>query len=66
MKTILEHLETLPEPYRTQAIENCKNLSNTSKDRTNNVMSAIVMAFDWAESPEGSGYWQRYWYSLTL
>jgi len=67
MKTILEHLETLPEPYRSQAIENClQTLSNHSNNSADNLASAIVLAFEWVETPQGYWYWQRLWYSYTL
>ena len=66
MKTIIEYLETLPEPYRTQAIENCKVFPDTRNDRAESTAAAIIKAFDWSETKQGYGYWQRYWYSLTL
>ena len=56
MKTIEEHLSTYPEPIRSQALKNRKNLpfdAKTSLTRTN----ALTDGFNWFYSPEGSSYW---------
>lgn len=55
MKTILEHLNQLPEPYRTQAINNTskEDYNYTAKDR----IDAITKAFFFHKTPEGSNYW---------
>ena len=55
MKTIREFLEELPEPYRSQALENCKNgdLASHSLSR------AIEDAFVWKNTPQGDRYWNR-------
>ena len=58
--TIIEYLNILPEPYKTQALENY----NTSFDRFNeygsegySLFEAINWAFQWDKSPEGHDYW---------
>lgn len=54
-KTIREWLEELPEPYRTQALE------NTSKTNlqifVSNIKTAIQFAFIWSDSDQGHNYW---------
>lgn len=63
MKTIREWLEELPEPYRTQAI------NNTEKNRllTHDVSlrEAITVAFFWGNSPEGHEYWAEFYKTLN-
>lgn len=54
-KTIEEWLNELPEPYRTQALNN-----TTEKDRKlirNSMQLAIAWAFDW-DCSEGASYWE--------
>jgi hypothetical protein len=54
MKTIKEYLEELPEPWKSQALENCDaepTDSAPSRDK------ALSMAFTWSSSPEGHEYW---------
>ena len=54
-KTIKEWLETLPEPYRSEAIA---NMPDTAKDHLECCLGdAIEGAFTWAESKQGYGYW---------
>lgn len=59
-KTIEEWFNELEEPYRTQAIENARNL-NIDKDRledlADSMSDAIMIAFIWCHSPEGHEYW---------
>lgn len=56
-KTIKEWLEDLPEPYRTQA------LNNTDEDLleiTEETQSeALNTAFWWSETKEGHDYWSQ-------
>lgn len=56
MKTIREWLEELPEPYRTQALE------NASWKRLNRNVAlqyiALSRAFSWALSTQGDKYWR--------
>lgn len=58
MKTIREHFNTLPEPYRTQAIENTKyqNFENLNKTSPN-VQESLLVAFYWDETKQGNEYW---------
>lgn len=60
LKPISEWLKELPEPYRTQAIANCKNPNSTviSKD------IALIRAFSFVYSPEGYDYWFNFLKSL--
>lgn len=55
MKTIKQWLETLPEPYRGQA------LANLEKEESDHIVSsdceAVNWAFNWGESPEGFEHW---------
>lgn len=57
MKTIREWLEELPEPYRTQALE------NTAEERKQVIKkdldSALWCAFDWIWAKEGCRYWSN-------
>ncbi len=66
MKTIKEHLETLPEPYRSQALENYnpRFLGDDPPQKFEQVSEALIYAFDWTESPEGEEYWDKYQDSL--
>ena len=56
MKTIKQHLETLPEPYREMA------LNNTPEDRlddchTHSIEATLMAAFIFRNTPEGSSFW---------
>lgn len=53
-KTNLEWLQELPEPYRSQAIKNCKRLDG---DTGFSVVDALAGAFNWDDSPQGHEYW---------
>jgi hypothetical protein len=57
MKTIKEYLEELPEPWRSQALENYDPKFHPHTKTTSSLESAISWAFDWSESPEGHEYW---------
>lgn len=58
-KPLLEYLETLPEPYRSQAITNTNNHypSGVVRVFVNDLSEALLSAFPWSESPEGRNYW---------
>ena len=64
MKPILQHLEELPEPYRSQAIKNHGNPDIAlNYPHVNNYIEpspAIDAAFDWGNSPEGFKYWSSF------
>lgn len=51
MKTIKQWLEELPEPYRTQALENYEN------NKVQSLSFALINAFEWYDTPEGIEYW---------
>jgi hypothetical protein len=51
-KTAKEWFEQLPEPYRTQALENC-----TSDYEDISLSEAIFGGFVWQLTPQGNEYW---------
>lgn len=57
LKTIKEWLETLPEPYRGQALANC--LPAMGHDVTESLEESLFAGFAWSESPEGYSYWEK-------
>jgi len=57
MKTVKEWLETLPEPYRTQALENA--IKSKLDDSSPDFGSAVIMGFIWEKSPQGWDYWNK-------
>lgn len=62
MKTALEWFNELPEPYRTQAIENTKEAMIDLKDKK--ISGALRGAFIWELSPQGHDYWQELYETL--
>lgn len=63
-KTVREWLETLPEPYRTQAIENTRTLNGEAGEDIFNALdteasSALHGAFVWSDSHQGFKYWNN-------
>jgi hypothetical protein len=64
MKTVLEHFETLPEPYRTQAIENCKDQGNEGL-KVENLDEAFSDGFVWSRSKQGYDHWDDFYDSLS-
>lgn len=58
MKTIREWLEELPEPYRTQALENTPELYEDLYAPS--LKYAIEHAFYWVESEQGMNYWDDF------
>jgi len=67
MKTIREHLEELPEPYRSQAISNVEKRDNP-RDRFNikveSISQAVNRSMNWAFTSEGYDYWENVYNSL--
>jgi len=55
-KTIREWLETLPEPYRSQALENTEEYK-LSEDKDDCLSEAIESAFTWKLTKQGLQYW---------
>lgn len=59
-RKVLNLLEDLPEPYRTQAIQNCKEHKGsmyTGDIKRVSVYEALLCAFIWHLSPEEHTYW---------
>lgn len=54
MKTILEWYQELPEPYRTQAIENCDKNAEVKS-----MWEAISGGFFWESTEQGWKYWKE-------
>jgi hypothetical protein len=60
-KTIREHLNDLPEPYRTEALENAHATDGSldvSKDIS--LKDALQSAFIWSMSPQDDKYWRDF------
>ena len=52
-------LKKLPEPYKSQAIENCKKDRPYSGDCINSSLwGALAGSFVWKETPHGGEYWK--------
>ncbi len=71
MKTVSEYLETFPEPYRTQAINNFNGNRNDTfwigkNKECANVKEALGSAFSWNYSKEGDDYWSNFYNSLII
>jgi hypothetical protein len=65
MKTCLEHYEELPEPFRSEAIENHKNFALTRKvKKCETLAGAIATGFSWALSLEGGKYWYKFYKTI--
>jgi hypothetical protein len=64
--TVKEWLSEMPEPYRTQALENLQN--NNGYAGSNNICksthSAITYGFLWQTTPQGVDYWRAVWRSF--
>lgn len=57
MKTVKEWLEELPEPYRTQALEQTDN--SHLKKTEDTMYSTLLGIFAWSDSREGAEYWRQ-------
>jgi hypothetical protein len=57
MKTILEWLQELPEPYRSEAIENVIKAKRTQK--RDSLEDALLSAFPWEKTKQGWEYWDN-------
>lgn len=62
-KTIKQWLETLPEPYRTRALENI--YLGKTEHICNCIEDALISAFSWENSKQGLAYWQKIYSKLT-
>ena len=65
IKTIKQWLEELPEPYRTQALENYQDFFYQDEEPINYISDAINWAFRWESSKEGYDYWFNFWEKLS-
>lgn len=62
MKTIKEWLETLPEPYRAQALKNiAEHPFDDKTDLTTPVesLAEAIDSFEWFATEEGHDYWEE-------
>lgn len=60
LKTAREWFETFPEPYRSQAMKNARDL----KDTYDAAHKALSCEFVWDESPEGQDHWREFQFTL--
>ena len=61
MKTIKQWLEELPEPYRTQALENYDENYLNKIIEIKDCLDALRFAFDWSNTSQGFNYWQSFY-----
>lgn len=59
MKTIEQHLQDLPEPYRSEALANMWWEDKYCRCKLQS--KALRMAFNWTLSNEGTSYWHQVW-----
>lgn len=66
-KTVREWLEELPEPYRSQAMDNLVKYP-LPKSRTlfSNIGDALLYGFDWDLTPQGFSYWHRIKHGIII
>lgn len=57
IKTIKEWLSELPEPARSQALENMRPVLENKHESC--LSFALLNAFSWVNSPEGWSYWHK-------
>lgn len=57
LKSKLEWYKELPEPYRSQAIENHDPDFLGDNDAIS-LYEAIINGFDWKNTPQGFAYWK--------
>ena len=63
MKTVAQHLCSLPDGYRQRAFSNAEPemLSNL----VDSPARALARAFSWRESPEGPDFWVQVYFHLA-
>ena len=59
MKTVKEWLETLDEPYRSQALENLNMNIEYADILEPSLADALSGAFTWKGTPQGHDYWSK-------
>lgn len=66
MRPVVEFLEELEEPYRSQALKNFEDQRTLDEDEylDVNAYEALHGAFHWGATPEGHDYWNDF--SKTL
>jgi len=67
MKSRIEWLQELPEPYRSQAIENClaQNEPDDYMDMDKrSVKSTVLESFVWKQTLQGWYYWNQLYQTL--
>lgn len=65
MKPIKDWLNDLPEPYRSQALENHSIIPIRDTEKQVSKLSyAMFFAFPWDVSPQGSEYWGSFYVSI--
>ena len=62
MKTIKEHFEEFPEPYRTQALENLHD--DISTKIISHPKLALYLGFQWILTMKGGTYWLSFYKTL--
>lgn len=60
MKTIREHFEDLPEPFRTQALNQSSRLDGVIQEPA----TALELGLAWGQSSEGYYYWSGIYHML--
>ena len=61
MKTIKQWLQELPEPYRTEALDNYNDRYNPVVE---NIFKALNYGFSWSATTQGYEYWLKIYNSL--
>lgn len=68
MKTIEQWFNELPEPYRSQALENTLNQwgEKILKAPAHSIKLALLTGFTWEDTPKEQGhrYWEKLYYTL--
>lgn len=61
-KTVIEHFNTFPEPYKSQAIENAEKHFLHTTNKT--ACDALMQSFVWDKTKEGFEYWETFYLSI--
>ena len=68
MKTAIEHFNTLPEPYKSEALEALNIFPLYIKLGVNEKYATILIAlthsFQWGKTPQGFEYWENLYRSI--
>lgn len=63
MKTVQKWFEELPEPQKSQAINN--TTGNVLKSGAESLSDALLTSFPWNHTKEGFDYWNKLYKSLN-